>query len=152
MVYTFLQKLVNFRSSTITSDDCQQAAICRNIDTDAFGCHDDCTRDPGYVHDNIWSRVNVKPAVETLRRHIGGDGRGDGDPLIFVLLRHAYVASDIDEFRRPLKLRERLKETEGSVTSTESELTQKRRALAHMCIFRPLHFDYALHSLLFFML
>jgi len=53
--------------------------------------------------------------VEALRIYIGGDGRGDGDPAFKPFLQEAYVASNVDEFRRPLKLRERLIETEGPV-------------------------------------
>ena len=70
---------------------------------------------PGFVRDDVWCLLNVDPAVEALRVYIGGDGRGDGDPEFRLLLQQAYVASNIDEFRRPLKLRERLTETEGPV-------------------------------------
>ena len=90
--------------------------IRRSFDFDSFGRHDRA-EDPGYVHDDIWCLVNIEPAVETLRRHIGGDGRGDGDALLLVLLQQAYVASNVDEFRRPPKLRERLTEIKGPVTS-----------------------------------
>lgn len=73
---------------------------------------------PGFVRDGIWCLLNVDPAVEALRIYIGGDGRGDGDPAFKPFLQEAYVASNVDEFRRPLKLRERLIETEGPVRHT----------------------------------
>jgi len=75
----------------------------------------DRTKAPGFVHDNIWFLLNVDPAVEALRLYIGGEGRGNGNSAFRVLMQQAYVASNVDEFRRPIKLRERLIETEGPV-------------------------------------
>ena len=77
---------------------------------------------PGFVHDDVWCLLNVDPAVEALRLFVGGDGRGDGDPAFKILVQQAYVTSNMDEFRRPAKLRERLTETEGPVRRPGSQL------------------------------
>ena len=119
----FTGELSPCRSPPITSSiaDCQHATTYRIGDFGGFA-ELDRHKAPGYVRDSVWCLLNVDPAAEALRLYVGGDGRGEGDPAFKVLLQEAYVASNVDEFRRPLKLRERLKETEGPVHRTRVQM------------------------------
>ena len=101
--------------STILADDSQSESTRRSSMLGNVASFDRL-RGPGYVQDDVWCLVNVDPAAQTLRRYIGGNGFGDGDPAFCSLVKKYYIASNVDEFRRPRKLRERLTATEGSVT------------------------------------
>ena len=80
---------------------------------------DDRCKSPGYVSDDVWCHVNTNRAAEKLRQYIGGGGFGKGDPDFSALVASTYSSSNIDEIRRPAKLRERLTATEGPVFPSE---------------------------------
>lgn len=79
--------------------------------TDCVGL--DIAKHPGFVDESVWYALSQDGAVVAMRAYVGGGGRGPGDANFLSLLTHTYSSSNIDEFRKPPKLRENLTQVSG---------------------------------------